>query len=98
MTEHTPGPWRVGDGGLTVFGPKTEHPAPITVANLLNPTERVPMGERRANALLIAAAPALLASLEELTRELGLRDGPCLKNCGCYIDTARAAISAAKGS
>lgn len=32
MSEHTPGPWRIGDAGLTVFGPPNGNPSPETVA------------------------------------------------------------------
>jgi len=52
---HTPGPWRVGDNGATVFGPKTNPRTIVTlskVAMILN--------ETRSNARLIAAAPELL--------------------------------------
>jgi hypothetical protein len=30
--KHTPTPWRVGDAGFTVFGPKTDQPSPVTIA------------------------------------------------------------------
>lgn len=32
-SNHTPLPWRIGDAGLTVFGPKTDAPSPKTVAH-----------------------------------------------------------------
>ena len=51
---HTPGPWRVGDAGRTVFGPPNGQPSPETVANVRS----------RENARLIAAAPELLAALQ----------------------------------
>ena len=46
----TPGPWRIGDAGHTVFGPSNGQPSPETVANV----------RARTNARLIAAAPELL--------------------------------------
>lgn len=56
--KHTPGPWRVGDAGHAVFGPKDSgmYPnAPVTVVQkIVSP----------ANARLIAAAPELLEALE----------------------------------
>jgi hypothetical protein len=52
--QHTPAPWRIGDAGMTVFGPPNGNPSPETVAATRN----------RANARLIAAAPELLAALE----------------------------------
>ena len=54
MTEHTPGPWRIGDAGTTIFGPSNGQPAPERVASLCK------NNAFRANARLIAAAPALL--------------------------------------
>jgi hypothetical protein len=59
--QHTPGPWRVGDAGATVFGPNNGEPAPKIIANVGRgafPAER-----NKANAHLIAAAPDLLAAL-----------------------------------
>ena len=54
--QHTPAPWRIGDAGMTVFGPPNGNPSPETVAATRN----------RANARLIAAAPELLAALRDL--------------------------------
>lgn len=66
MTQHTPGPWRVGDAGHTVFGPPNGNPSPKTIAS----------GLSRPDARLIAAAPELLeaatlalAVLDQLHRE-----------------------------
>lgn len=54
--KHTPGPWRVGDAAVTVFGPKIVGPAPAeTIATSIR---------NRANAHLIAAAPEMLDALE----------------------------------
>lgn len=53
-TKHTPGPWRIGDHGRTVFGPPNGHPSPETVAQVTH----------KKNALLIAAAPDLLAAVK----------------------------------
>ncbi len=52
--KHTPGPWRVGDVGHTVFGPPNGNPSPETIAKV----------RRVANARLIAAAPEMLAALQ----------------------------------
>ena len=54
-TKHTPGPWRIGDAGLTVFGPPNGNPSPETVAHCLT----------RANARLIALAPELADAILE---------------------------------
>jgi hypothetical protein len=54
MSKFTPGPWRVGDAGLTVFGPKSDKPSPEIIAPC----------KSRDNAQLIAAAPELLTMLQ----------------------------------
>lgn len=68
--KYTPGPWRIGDAGFSVFGPKRNALATDTVATVRN----------RANAALIAAAPDLLEALNELCGELimnyGQANGP----------------------
>lgn len=56
--KHTPGPWRVGDAGHAVFGPKDSgmyQNSPVTIVQGL---------ANKANAHLIAAAPELLEALE----------------------------------
>jgi hypothetical protein len=52
QAKHTPGPWRIGDAGVTVFGPPNGNPSPITIARIVHP--------EKANTRLIAAAPELL--------------------------------------
>ena len=73
--QHTPGPWRVGDAGGTVYTAQ-EHLAPYreTVAYITRgfPTER-----HRANARLIAAAPDLLAALRAARFELAIYAEVC---------------------
>mgnify|MGYP001616065386 FL=1 len=54
MTQHTPGPWRVGDAGRTIFGPPNGEPSPETIAEI----------RLRKNARLIAAAPELFEALK----------------------------------
>ncbi len=65
-TQHTPGSWRIGDAGTTIFGPKTDEPSPVTIAHIA-PGNRTTKVERQANARLIAAAPELLKALEDLS-------------------------------
>lgn len=74
MTKHTKGPWRIGDFGQTVFGPKTEEPAPVTIAYMAKPSPRVNIAERKANTKLIAAAPDLLAACKAAVEEVLSRD------------------------
>jgi len=64
MAKHTEGPWRVGDAGCAVFGPKTDAPSPKTIA-CLSKVASAPE-ETRANARLIAAAPELLDALKAM--------------------------------
>ena len=54
---HTPGPWRVGDAGRTVFSPPSGEPSPEIIADI----------RLRKNALLIAAAPELLKAAQRVT-------------------------------
>jgi hypothetical protein len=99
---HTPGPWRVGNAGFTVFGPKTERPAPVVVAEIPPPTPRVSREERKANARLIAAAPEVLAALETSLKWLEAAqadepedfDSPELRSA---VDAARRAVALARG-
>lgn len=82
-TKHTPGPWRVGDAGNTVFGPKTAHPSPVSICTISGPTPRINPEEKRANARLIAAAPDLLEALEAIcARVAGEFDNPALVRLG----------------
>jgi hypothetical protein len=92
-TTHTPGPWRIGDAGQTVFGPKTDHSAPVTVALMPTPSERVSFLERKANSKLVAAAPELLEALEGLVADWERVHGPIPAD-----HEARAAISKATGA
>ena len=89
-SRHTPGPWRVGDAGHTVFGPPNGNPSPETIANVRG----------RSNARLIAAAPEMLEALKSIA------DGIVMDQSKPYdhIDTvlayqklARAAIAKATG-
>lgn len=85
---HTPGPWRVGDAGHTVFGPPAGLP-PIMVATLENARE----GSARDNARLIAAAPELLAvALALVAYDEGGYEGDIVD----IVEMAEAAISKAR--
>ena len=55
---YTPGEWRIGDAGHTVFGPNLGGISPLTVARDLT----------RGNARLIAAAPEMAELLREVAR------------------------------
>lgn len=60
---HTATPWRVGDAGNTIFGPKTENPSPETIARL----DRTP--NRQANAQHIVHCVNLHAELVEALKD-----------------------------
>jgi hypothetical protein len=114
---HTPGPWRVKQTGFTYFRDLTilgadwhgeETPiAAALVRNALHPYGRADKAraEIEANAMLIAAAPDLLAALEkaaelaegavELLRQLDMESGRVAAEC--VLRDARAAIAKATG-
>jgi len=70
MKKHTPGPWRIGDAGATVFGPPNGNPSPQTIAH---------MGKTdcKANAKLVAAAPDLLHACERALEILDAEPEAC---------------------
>ena len=54
-TKHTPGPWRIGDAGHTVFDPPNGNPSPETICHL--PGRGLDFAYlNSANARLVAAA------------------------------------------
>ena len=59
--KHTPGPWRIGDACNTVFGPPCGLP-PQRIERIAD-TSRTK--NRRANTVLIAAAPELLEACHD---------------------------------
>jgi hypothetical protein len=75
--QHTPGPWRTGDMFKTVFGPPNGMPSPETIATV----------RKKADAVLISAAPKLLSCLHRLVTFLdpGIDDAT-------YFEMAEAAI------
>lgn len=88
-TKHTPGPWAViADGPTRVVATDTSRPWRIAVVD--SPSDADP--DVDANARLIAAAPELLAALEEVT-------STCLDAGfhGSDLARSRAAIAKAKG-
>jgi hypothetical protein len=55
MSQHTPGPWFVGASGVTVYGGSRG-------CQIVQQDSEMLIGEKIANARLIAAAPELLAA------------------------------------
>lgn len=73
-TQHTPGPWRVGDRKpyVEVWGPQRMNSSPILASMESEP--------REANARLMAAAPDILSALKEAV-EFQNEDTECLVGC-----------------
>ena len=79
---HTPGPWRIGDAGWTVFGPPNGNPSPKTVANV----------KSKRDARLIAAAPDLLSTLRGI--QTLIKDGGDIRDMVSWVDAAIALAQA----
>jgi len=97
---HTPGPWRIGDAGNTVFGPPTSAISPRTVARIPKvplPCKVSEIDENIANAHLIAAAPELLSVLEQCLVALIDETGNVPRREYDASVAAREAIARAKG-
>ena len=88
-TQYTPGPWHAG--GITVYGGSG---ARLTVADTTC-SGSMTRAEDEANAQLIAAAPDLLAALNDLTN--AVTAGQHHIDTDPRITAARAAINKAKG-
>ncbi len=91
MTEHTPGPWKVGryqsSQGYFIDAPGAKD---YFIADVHENDKR----DAAANARLIASAPALLALAERIAAWDDVNGVPELSGA---IDQARAAIAAARG-
>ena len=106
MTQHTPGPWKVDTGndgdGIRVYQqrcrPELHGAQPLIAA--LDPGRdwiAVPVTELAHNARLIAAAPDLLAALQDLIRLFPDEGSAIARGCTADLRAARAAIRKAKG-
>jgi len=89
VSKHTPGPWYVGS--KATVGPRSSDDDQSF--GMVIPLADIYGDNRTANALLIAAAPELLAALQELLSESsdGIATSPLTRN------KARAAIAKATG-
>ena len=91
MSNHTPGPWMVEEVTLTISAPNPkEGRANLPVAYCPPDTRN-----REANAVMIAAAPDLLAALQDLMRPHGGTRGVAWDHL--IAVAARAAIAKATG-
>ena len=68
-TKHTPGPWSVEKDGLYLIGASGAG----NVAYVGTPF----VGDAEANARLIAAAPAMLAALQQIVADYDYEKGNC---------------------
>ena len=98
MSDATPGPWRVGRGAQS--DPFAIEAVTVTVAHVKG--RRLDPKTIEANARLIAAAPELLAALEDceerMERARRIADDLCPGQWGILeASKARAAIAKAKG-
>jgi hypothetical protein len=105
MSKHTPGPWHYAECQMGTPFVDTESVGDLLAAAL-------PLDEEKANARLIAAAPDLLAALEDMIGHCqgcngkGRCYGPVPGSPGSYASNqpcqdcsdARAAIAKAKGA
>lgn len=94
MSKHTPGPWNVQPGYYPGFLEVVGASFTISVVTLATDLTLEDSFKRTADALLIAAAPDLLAALEFMVANIG--EPACLENRDGFA-AARAAIARAKG-
>lgn len=106
LTKHTPGPWRTGHyvrddhtcNCRYIFGNDDRMGAVaevyVTEDDDVDPSDNPPPEEAKANMHLIAAAPELLAALDEIVD--ALESGYVPERDGEILKAARAAISKAE--
>ena len=88
---HTPGPWYANQDCIEIDGP--EGPRDVTLAVVLQPDNAA------ADARLIAAAPELLAALQEAVTALNVKEKFPVYDTDSYAISARCdkAIAKAEG-
>lgn len=101
---HTPGPWKIGRDGRTVFSAKSPHDESHTETPIIckSGPDQYANEENLANAALIAAAPDLLAALEQLFEHCAMvhkhwGDGCNQKQADAAQKLGREAIARARG-
>ena len=97
-TKHTPGPWEVSDTSVCLDGPLSSWNRTICDLGHYGSDGRTCYPNAKANGLLIAAAPDMLAALEAVLKELiysrGEVFGPSDEE---IVNLTKAAIAKAKG-
>jgi len=96
QSKHTPGPWTIDGSVRTSINAGTKHIALANFYNSVEPEFNVSGEEHEANARLIAAAPELLAALDELVD--ALTAGYVPQQDGRMLKEARALIAKAEGT
>ena len=95
---HTPGPWHIGDRfcGRFIYDARGWAVADFRGA----PDSKIPSAQKDANGALIAAAPDMLAALQEAVRSLDYActalEAPQASAMRANLTDCRAAIAAAK--
>ena len=90
---HTPGPWSVYSRDELVL----VNDAGSSIGEMVAGDPFIPYGQQRANALLAAAAPELLAVLAVLVDAMPVNGG-MVRFDGDELAAARAAIAKARGA
>lgn len=97
-TQHTPGPWELSEGDTSLWA-KSPLGARVRISNII---KHAPINgiNHAANARLIAAAPDLLAALEDLLENLdetglGTMPGDVFSNMRDTVERAKEAITKA---
>ncbi len=97
-TQHIPGPWELSEGDTSLWA-KSPLGARVRISNII---KHSPMNgiNHAANARLIAAAPDLLAALEDLLENLdetrlGTMPGDVFSNMRDTVERAKEAITKA---
>jgi len=107
ITQHTPGPWKLGALDITPFGTgfsmgidAESHGELATVVWQMedDKIDDKPSRECEANARLIAAAPDLLEALENFRRSFVIAVGTQSPFAKCALSEVDAAISKARGA
>lgn len=96
-TKHTPGPWEVSDTRICLDGPLSSWNRTICDLGHYGSDGRTCYPNAKANGLLIAAAPDMLAALEAASAAMLTGDGDWSHEETEAYDIIDAAIAKAKG-
>ena len=94
QAQHTPGPWRLNAGNETLVMGSNQRPIARAECGGI---AGIGLAEAEANARLIAAAPDLLAALEEMAAVFGWQSPNANPTVDAAIAAARALLARIKG-